>query len=436
MPFGKCAKGVNVAVLRGRDAPSFPPSQQWSCLCVCPLESCPWANMTQTNDQLRTGSDPKAQRESQEPSTTCAAVVSGTSIPVSGLKKLCKGGRVDHGMWFVRSANTAIFSVLLRAPHDVLYTVCGSFTLKDLSLLACVCAALADIVHAFVSKLDHIPFQTDVTATQARYVLKHFKSFPRMPSVTSGVISEHLLRRLYARWPVRMILDWRRSTCGSISRMVRNVSFGSLRRLLEVHLTISDKYDRPMFVELPPLQLRRLDIDVLEGGPPLELILSNWRMKTWLTDCAYIRGPIINVADLVARLPSARSSLTLIGTEPPVLQHRGICVRTAMLWLAEQQLDHIHLDNCFDICCPECVVGDMMAWAIRRAHQLSPQRKSRYMWLDVATVDMVDAVMETEKTILSTRMFEDERGRFYHKDPFYENVRVRGWKPAAETSES
>jgi hypothetical protein len=102
-------------------------------------------------------------------------------------------------------------------------------------------------------------------------------------------------------------------------------------------------------------------------------------------------------------------------------EHNHQDVDHAIRYITNMNLKAVRLCNVFSICCPFCSVADSFSTGVRQAIMSNSERKT--WWLDVATLNMIDALVNNDIDV-SCSVFKEDLSTIHEEfDPFHVNIR-------------
>lgn len=155
-------------------------------------------------------------------------------------------------------------------------------------------------------------------------------------------------------------------------------------------------------------------------GTSVERVLTRLNVRSWDVDHLFIRGDVWNFTECVFYLPAIHGSLTMISTRD-AFEHNHQDVDHAIRYITNMNLKAVRLCNVFSICCPFCSVADSFSTGVRQAIMSNSERKT--WWLDVATLNMIDALVNNNIDVSCSVFNEDLTSLLQEFDSFHVNIR-------------
>ncbi len=249
------------------------------------------------------------------------------------------------------------------------------------------------------------------------YVCDHCTNASR-PNVY-GTISCRKMKKMRYRWPETVTLDWDWSKPRTISSFMYSLSVSSMKSIKFLTLKIKDAQTlSDTRVNWNYMDLNSLTIEC--EGTSVERVLTRLNVRPWDVDHLFIRGDVWNFTECVLYLPAIHGSLSIISTRD-AFEHNHQDVDHAIRFITNMNLKAVRLCNVFSICCPVCSVADSFSTGVRQAIMSNRERKT--WWLDVATLNMIDALVSNDIDVSCSVFKEDLPIIHQDFDPFHVNIR-------------
>lgn len=298
---------------------------------------------------------------------------------------------------------------------DILVYIMNKLSFYELLRCLMICHTFSDLVGRALKNIHTI--DDSIHSDAIDYVCDNCSNALR-PNVY-GTISCRKMKKMRYRWPETVILDWDWSTPRTISSFMYSLSVSALKNIKFLTLKIKDAQTlSDTRVNWNYMDLNSLTIEC--EGTSVERVLTRLAVRPWDVDHLFIRGDVWNFTDCVLYLPAIHGSLSIISTKNAFEQNHQD-VDHAMRYITNMNLKAVRLCNVFSICCPFCSVADSFSTGVRQALMSNSERKT--WWLDVATLDMIGALVSNDIDVSCSVFKEDLLTIHQEFDPSRVNIR-------------
>ena len=304
---------------------------------------------------------------------------------------------------------------LQELADDILIYILNKLSLYEIVRCSMICCRFSDLVNCASKNIHNI--EDSIHSDAIDYVCDSCINASR-PNV-HGTISCRKLKKMRYRWPSTVTLDWDWSTPKTISSFMYSLSVSSMKNIKFLTLKVKDAQTLSgTRVNWNYMDLNSLTIEC--EGTSVERVLTTLKVRPWDVDHLFIRGDVWDFTECVWYLPAIHESLTIISTRD-AFGHNHRDVDHAIRFIASMNLKAVRLCNVFSICCPSCSVADSFSTGVRQS--IVSNDKSKSWWIDVATLNMIDALVNNNICV-SCSVFKEDLSIIHQDfDPFQVNIR-------------
>ena len=306
----------------------------------------------------------------------------------------------------------------LRLQHisdDILVYIMNKLALNEIVQFLMISRTFSYLVDLALKNIHTI--EDSIHSDAIDYVCDNCTNVLR-PNV-HGNISCRKMKKMRYRWPETVTLDWDWSTPRTISSFMYSLSISSMKNIRFLTLKVKDAQTlSDTRVNWNYMDLNSLTIEC--EGTSVERVLTRLNVRPWDVDHLFIRGDVWNFTECVLYLPAIHGSLSMISTRA-AFEHNHQDVYHAIRYITNMNLKAVRLCNVFSICNPFCNVADSFSTGVRQAIMSNSERKT--WWLDVATLNMIDALVNNDIDVSCSVFKEDLPIIIQEFDPFHVNIR-------------
>jgi hypothetical protein len=305
--------------------------------------------------------------------------------------------------------------MLQHISDDILVYIMNKLSLNEIVQCLMISRTFSYLVDLALKNIHTI--EDSIHSDAIDYVCDNCTNVSR-PNVY-GNISCRKMKKMRYRWPETVTLDWDWSTSRTISSFMYSLSISSMKNIRFLTLKVKDAQTlSDTRVNWNYMDLNSLTIEC--EGTSVERVLTRLNVRPWDVDHLFIRGDVWNFTECVLYLPAIHGSLSMISTRD-AFEHNHQDVDHAIRYITNMNLKAVRLCNVFSICCPFCNVADSFSTGVRQAIMSNSERKT--WWLDVATLNMIDALVNNDIDV-SCSVFKEDLPTIHEEfDPFHVNIR-------------